>query len=37
MITFDHIAKANESIKTTAIERKDKETGKITSKEYAEQ
>ena len=36
MITFDHIAKANESIKTTAIERKDKETGKITSKEYAE-
>lgn len=35
-ITFEDIKRANESIKTTTISRKDKKTGEITSKEYAE-
>lgn len=35
MITFEDIKKANENIKTTGIERKDK-NGKTTVKEYAE-
>lgn len=36
MIKYEDIAKANEAIKTTKIERKDKKTGEIQSKDYAE-
>lgn len=36
MIKYDDIKKANESIKTTKIERKDKDTGEVKSKDYAE-
>lgn len=36
MATWDDIAKANTTIGTMGIERKNKETGKITVKEYAE-
>ena len=36
MIKYEDIAKANEVIKTTKIERKDKKTGEIQSKDYAE-
>ena len=35
-MTFQDILKANESIKTTTISHKDKKTGKVKSKEYAE-
>jgi len=35
-ITFEDIKKANESIVTTAIERKDNKTGNISRKDYAE-
>lgn len=36
MIKYEDIVKANESIVTTTIKRKDKKTGEITAKEYAE-
>lgn len=36
MATFEDIQKANATIQTTTIERKDRKTGKVTSKEYAE-
>lgn len=36
MITYEDIKKANDTIKTTTITRKDKKTGEIISKEYAE-
>lgn len=36
MIKYEDIAKANEAIKTTKIDRKDKKTGEIQSKDYAE-
>lgn len=36
MCTFEEIKKANEAIVTTPIEKKDKKTGKVVSKEYAE-
>lgn len=35
-ITFEDIKKANESIQTMTIERKDKRSGTISKKEYAE-
>ena len=35
-ITYEQIKEANESIVATMIERKDKKTGKVTSKAYAE-
>ena len=35
-ITFEDIKKANESIVTPTIERKDKKTGKVKTKEYSE-
>lgn len=35
-ITYELIAKANQSIKTIQIKRKDKETGKTIAKDYAE-
>lgn len=35
-MTFEDIKKANETIKTTTISHKDKKTGKMVSKEYAE-
>lgn len=35
-MTFEELQKANESIMTMTIERKDKKTGTVTSKEYAE-
>lgn len=34
-ITFDQIVEANKTIQTMPIERKDKKTGKVSSKEYA--
>lgn len=36
MIKYDDIKKANETIQTMKITRKDKETGEIKSKDYAE-
>ncbi len=36
IITFEQLKKANESIVTTAIERKDSKTGNISRKDYAE-
>lgn len=36
MITFEEIVKANDTIITTGIEKKDKKSGKVTVKEYAE-
>ena len=35
-ITYDDIRKANDTIVTMPIERKDKKTGQVTSKDYAE-
>lgn len=35
-ITFEDIKKANESIVTTGIEKKDKKTGNVSVKQYAE-
>lgn len=35
-ITFEDIKKANETIKTIKIKRKDKDTGKVIAKDYAE-
>lgn len=35
-VTFEQIKEANSSIVTTAIERKDKNTGKVSRKDYAE-
>lgn len=35
-MTFEEIKKANDTISTMGIERKDKKTGKVTVKEYAE-
>lgn len=36
MATYEDIQKANETIKTIGIEKKDKKTGKVTVNEYAE-
>lgn len=36
MATYEDIQKANETIKTIGIEKKDKRTGKVTVNEYAE-
>lgn len=36
MVTFEDIQKANESIRTTTIEKTNKKTGELSSKEYAE-
>lgn len=35
MITFEQIVEANKTIQTMPIERKDKKTGRVTSKDYA--
>lgn len=36
MATYEEIKKANETIQTIGIEKKDKKTGKVTRNEYAE-
>ncbi|MBO8461792.1 MAG: hypothetical protein IAA85_03620, partial [Firmicutes bacterium] len=35
-ITFEDIQKANETIKTISLSRKNKKTGEVTSNDYAE-
>lgn len=36
MVTFEDIQKANESIRTTTIEKTNKKTGEVSGREYAE-